>query len=186
MDAPRETTYAFFSMRLRINRLDLDTELIEQPEHFQKVGEEAAYATSRAAKSKDDYRTEEAKAAKRAQTILEGRDERVTDKVVSAMVQRDKHRQAAFYAYLDAEAEAAKWAALRDAWASRGFILRDLVQLTVSGYLAETSSSVGAHETRDRKYTDARERMAKQRAARREQGDASPKTRKRPRVRTED
>ncbi len=127
-----------FEGYLKINKSKLDDDLIQQPSLLYKVGE----AYTEAAAERDMLK--EMLAGVDAE--LDGKirhnfgDGKYTEAVVKSGVQAHKKHKESFDAYMNAKIVADKLGVLKDAMHSRGYMLRDLVQLHVANYFETTSS----------------------------------------------
>lgn len=148
---------------LRIDKHALDQELAEQPGLFEKVGEAHALAVA----DKDAAKEELANVDARLDGIIRksAGDKRVTDTAIKNRIQAHSKHRNAFAAYLTAKMRADQIAALKDAFHSRAYMLRELAGLAVSNYF-ETSSVKATPTTNRMVYSRQRERLAAARESR--------------------
>lgn len=146
--------------RLEINKAALDEEICQQPMMFQDVAEayEDAVATRDALK--------ESLATIDAELFRDYKidDPKATEAMVKSLVQTDKEHKKAFLAWLEAKTIASRWGALKDAFESRGNMLKHLASLYVTGYY-EVTSYQGTHATDTALYKERRRVMGEARKA---------------------
>lgn len=124
---------------LKVDRFNLDEELVQHPQLFWKVSEAAVLARSRVDKLKADLDRLEAVLDQkyREEAIL--MDTKITERGVSMSVERDPERLALQSEYLDRKFRAERLDALKDAFRARAYVLRDLVELHIAGYYSGDS-----------------------------------------------
>lgn len=137
MDPVKELEIGMARMRLRIEPSEIDRELNEHPQRYFDVAEQAARAESIVASKKDLLERTEAKLFRLVRKDCSSNPE------ADAQVKGHPKRTKAFEDLQAAIEHAAQWRAMREAYSSRGYMLRDLCELTLSGWLAK--SSVGSH-----------------------------------------
>lgn len=111
-----------YKKRLKIDVDDLDTELQRHSELLFHVGEQTVLAISRREELKEDIKCAEADfAASRRAT---------GEKVTEAQIKREIEESVKFHelreGIIEATAVVGKWEALKEAFRSRGFLLREL------------------------------------------------------------
>ncbi len=142
---------------LRIDKSSLDDELVQQPMLLWRVSEAYVQAAAQRDSLKEALGVVDAE--------LDGvvrnqfRDEKVTEALIKGQIQTNTKHKKAQEAYLKAVQEAALLSALKDAFSQRSYMLRDLVQLHVTGYFQE-SSVKGTNETDTFTYQQRRKRLA--------------------------
>lgn len=158
-----------YERALRIDRNDLDTELVQQPDMYYRISREMAMSISRrdAAKLERD-RTE-------AEVDLSLRHSHAAD---------EKKPMESFYRnkvlldtdfidsqdkYIEACGTADRWQALKDAFSQRAYALKDLVSLYQTGYFTNSSASGERTAARDRLAEGGRETLDRARRARKEE-----------------
>jgi hypothetical protein len=151
-----EDDFDFLQKQIQINRDQLDEELIRQPHNFFHVAEGYVKAVSRRDKLKHDLERTIAQLDLDVREAALAENEKATDKSVTAQIQREQDYHRAVTAHLAACHEAAKWEALRESYRQRGYVLKDLVALYMTGYFGEMT---GAEERRG-----ARERFDERRS----------------------
>lgn len=128
---------------LIIDKDNLDVELVGQPQLLQSAGECSAKATSLKDGAKLTLDTTMAEADTRVREKMEFEDERITEPKVEKAVLIDDKVQAARKAYIKAKQWEAELSSLKDAFTSRGFVLRDLVQLWTASFYSDSSVNAG-------------------------------------------
>ena len=141
---PRERTETPFQRlrnALKINKLDLDNELVEHPGHLFEVGSAYARAVSERDGQKEYLKQLEAKLSIEVREALSSAAKKPTQAAVSAEVEAKDEWIEARETFLDRCHEADTWAALKEAYIQRGFALNNLVQIQISNLRAEHGTS---------------------------------------------
>jgi len=150
--------------RLQINKHDLDRELMEQPNSFGEVCDRLAHARSVRDQCKDALKTAEAMAYLEARAEFESKGEKITEKLLDAIVQISPKRREGFQQLVNAERELAEWEGMRDVWRDRGFMIRELANLHVAAYFQTNSAGHVDFAQRDMRAERNRTAMAEQRS----------------------
>lgn len=154
---------------LRIDRDDLDSCLIEQPDRYWRVAE--AHVRARAALDAAKLAIEELTA--RLDHAIRRDAEQAEKKITEAAIQReiqlnpDYHSQRQGVLRLTAEVDELQ--ALKEAYQQRSFMLRELVSLTIAER-GDQAGARGSYEARARRADEAQ--TARGAALRRERGGA--------------
>lgn len=125
---------------LAVNMDALDDCLIDQPEHYYHAAVAAAEATARRDALKLDLEEAEAEESKKLRELAFQRDEKVTEASLKQQLKLIKRLQNLERDHLEHKAEADKWAALRDSFKQRSYLLPELVAMHLSR-LSRTSVS---------------------------------------------
>ena len=138
---------------IRIDRFNLDEEMVQHSSLFWQVAERAAIARSRLDQAKAELDVQEAELYHKIRLESEENGEKTTENALSMALKRHPKRVAAREHYLQLQLEVEKLDQLRDSFRQRGFMLRDLAALHIAGYYAEAetggrSSSARALEAR--------------------------------------
>jgi hypothetical protein len=157
-----------YTESLMIDKYSLDVGLIEQARVYNSVGIGYVNAMSVRdfARAELDRAKAEADRTIRNQAIDE--NIRITEAQVSNKILEDPLYQDANREYLDWKALTEKWLVLKESFGQRAYALRDLCQLWMSNYYADTAIQSDTAEARDRLATSARIQEAEQRRRRRE------------------
>jgi hypothetical protein len=148
--ATEPTEAAELEAALRIDKTNLDEELIQHPEVFYRVADKVAYLVSQRDAAKQDLAEVEARVDAQIRHDLEVRGEKVTERMVDS--EKVLHQQVikakkTLHALND---QLGQWQALKEAYQQRGYVLKDLVQLYISNYFgSDVSSSAGQKRTTD-------------------------------------
>lgn len=148
---------------LRIDRHDLDTELVNQPSLYFKVGQFYAEAISVRDKARLDRDKEHAELDRYIRQEAHGNNERVTEAQVLSLIKEDVSYDIAQTRYSELCKVAEIWLALKESFQQRSYAIKDLVQLFVSNYYTDNVGYAERSQSRDRKALDARERLAEAR-----------------------
>jgi len=129
-----------FRQWLKIDKHRLDEELEEQPMLLFQISESYVLATATKDSAKEYLATADAKLDKKAREYFDKREEKVTEAMVKNYVQTDKDHEKATQAYFDAKGRADLLAALKEAFQSRGYMIRDLCTLYAANYYEQGSA----------------------------------------------
>src|SRR5690348_14596091 len=119
---------------LAIDKSALDEEISTQPSLFYAVAEGFIEAAAERDACKEELTTVDAQLDGQVRMVLASTEEKVTEAMVKNAVQTHKDHQAAFDTYMEAKTKADLFGAMKEAFAQRGYMLRDLAQLYVSSY----------------------------------------------------
>ncbi len=119
---------------LRIDKDNLDEELVRQPTYFADVADRVAWSIN----VRDGVRELQKEVEARLFTYYKNAEDKVTDKAATLLVEQDPQYIDCRTVYKQATADAMRWEGLREAWRQRGSVLRDLVQLHVTGHYQQT------------------------------------------------
>lgn len=159
---------AYYQQSLKIDKNNLDEMLIEQPQLFNDVSEQAALATSRADQAKDDLKRTEARLFMQTRRKFMDNNEKATEAVINAAVTKHSKRKEAYTAWIEAQREASEWDALKGSFLQRSFVLRDLCGLYISGYYGESSVAGSTRKMDDAQHESRVDAMNKAREKARE------------------
>jgi hypothetical protein len=137
---------------IRINRNELDEELIRQPELTYHAAKGYAIAISKKDYAKDQCKQVEAKVDERIRAASAG--EKVTVKEIEARVAKSKLVVDANKKLRLANKKVAEWEAIKSAIHARGFALRELTELLKMEYFTPST---------DARAADAREQLKEER-----------------------
>ena len=125
-----------YQRMLKIDKEQLDRELAEQPTLYENVGELHAIALANRDSKKNAL---EIVLAETDRKIRKESKERITEAQVAKLIELDDDVQQARHELVEAKLEESKWAAVKDAYSQRAYILRDLAQLYMANYYAKQS-----------------------------------------------
>ena len=151
---------------LKIDRADLDSEVERQPTLYYKVAAEAARLRSEvdAAKDRLDRTSAELDLLIRENALRD--DEKITEGGVRSRVTTDKAYQAAITAFSKVKQQLDQTGALQEAFRQRSYMLRDLVELYISGYFTDAVIKGHANRARDNHALKNQEKMSERRRER--------------------
>jgi len=127
---------------LFINQHKLDEDIVLHPELLFNVSVSAARATANRDILKDKISTVDSSIDLDVRETAARNGEKITEGKIKSMVSSSEAHKEAYEAWVNASRVAAEWAAAKDAVSTRGFLIRDLVQLTVHDMAANSSVSV--------------------------------------------
>ena len=148
--------YDSFVEALKIDKNSLDEELIKQPEIYHSISDEYALAISNRDAKKEQLETTDAELDAHYRTV----PDKVTETRIKNLVQVDPRHTQAFEAYNEAKLKAARLDALKEAFGQRSSMLKELAQLTISGF---TSSNFVRESPSAVQYNNTRAELAKAR-----------------------
>lgn len=131
--------------RIKINKHDLDTELIQQSVLFDEIAERAVMSAS----TRDEMkRKTDETYAKRARYFRDTAKEKITEGRIAELTELDPAYMKAKDAFEEAKLEASLWSVKKETYLQRGLMLRELCGLYTAGYFSTTSvqSSTPAQE----------------------------------------
>lgn len=135
-------TPAYFRDRVAIDRNDLDSCVLEQPQLYSQISEQLALAVSRRDQLKHELEQEVAK----VESKIRGREEKMTEKAVQNQVELSKGVAAIKDDLLEANAVVGRWNGVRADFDMRKDMLKIAAQLYASGYFTRAGVS-GAHSS---------------------------------------
>lgn len=147
--------------QLRINKTALDDEISNQPMLYFDIAEQYEEAAAERDALKEMLATVDAELDVKYRSHYA--DQKVTEAVIKNAVQLDVEHKVAFDEWLMAKESVGKLGALKEAFQTRGYMLRDLASLYVTGYY-ETTSVQGTHATDTAVYRERRQILAEARA----------------------
>jgi hypothetical protein len=150
--------------RLRIDKHDLDEELIRQPELFFEVSERVTQAIAERDALKEELANVDAELDKEVRAKLTKNLERFTEAMVKNAIQTHKKHATAAENYLEAKNEADNWVALKEAFHQRRYMIQELCGLYLGNYFQRTA--VSGSVTQEAGYSITREKLANRRASR--------------------
>ena len=151
--------------KLIIDKHSLDEEIEQQAETYYEIAEQAVLAKSRMDQAEEDLNQTKAELDGIVRREAEEAEDKITEGgVKAAIIQHKKYKRASAGA-LAAREEYEKLSALKDAFRQRSSMLRDLVELHVSGYYTERSIRGTAGKHTEDKAERNRSRMDEKRQA---------------------
>lgn len=149
---------------LKIDRDQLDEELIRQPEMFFRVSRELADAINDRDTIKDALNRIEAKLSDQIREEKRTAEEKFTVGEIADAVKRHEKYRSKQEAYRIASQKVDLIAALKEAFAQRSYVLKELASLWVSNYFQETSARGGdAKKVEEAKYRERRKTLSNKR-----------------------
>jgi len=148
---------------LKIDKLDLDTEIERQPEILDRIIERSVLATSQ----RDFAKTALDRVGVNLDRAIRKKfqDKKPTESEIRNRITRHPEYQKAEDEYLRLKHEADLWSGHREAFKSRSYALRDLVEIFVSGYRERATMSADVNRAEDRRAERNRQRMSESRKA---------------------
>jgi|PlaIllAssembly_1097288.scaffolds.fasta_scaffold03219_2 hypothetical protein len=159
------STIEYLKEFLIIDKNHLDEAIEVQAEIFYHVADGTAQAVSERDQIKYELDTllSDTYLAIRLEATEEGR--KITEALLENEVAQDKDVQKLKEKYLEVKANAEKWLALKESFTQRGYMLREMASLYVSGYFAEISVR-SSTDTEEIQQQARRERMSTRRKER--------------------
>lgn len=119
---------------LKIDRDDLDSCLVDQPGYFYHVAEAVAQANAERDTIKLELEEQTAILDKEVRKNALNAEEKITEAGIQNRLRTMPKIKELQLAYLDARTEADRWAALKEAYQQRSFMLRELVALHLASF----------------------------------------------------
>ena len=133
---------------LRIDRDDLDSELMEQQHLASEVGSRYADAVSHRDLCRAELKESDAGRKMCIRTRLMEAHGKVTEAQIDQTLEIDTDHQEDVRRFIAATRDAEDWMSMRDCWAARAFGLKDLVVLFSTAYYTKNSMSDGKLDDR--------------------------------------
>jgi len=152
--------------KLKIDKDNLDFEIIAQPELYYEAANACAMAGSVRDRAYENAKQVDAQLYLEVRSEIESAGKKATETMIENFVQNHIAHKEAKGVWAEAKAEADTLAALRDAFQQRGYMLRDLVQLIVTGYYAERPMSEDSSHVRTYKQDSKEQRVRDSRRSR--------------------
>lgn len=127
--------------RLKIDKLDLDTELIEQPSLFNEVSEGCVDAIDTRDYLKEQLSIVEAREAREIRADFDRDKTKYVATQVAQAVSESEDYINALNEYLDAKKDCNSWQALKDSFEQRSRMLGHLCRLYMSDYYSNPNAS---------------------------------------------
>lgn len=121
---------------LTIDKNALDDELEKQALVYFEICEASAHALSSRDELKQVMEVVDAEIADGIRTRAAKTGDKITEAKLSQEILLDDKHTEAYSAYLEAKKDADLWAALKESFSQKGFALRELAELYISGYFA--------------------------------------------------
>lgn len=153
---------------LRIDKYNLDEEMVHQPSLFWQVAEAAAISRSRLDQAEAELKEKEAELDNALRLEAEEKGEKCTESSIAMAIKRHPDRVEAHRNYLGHKLGTEKLDQLRESFKQRNYVLGDLAGLHVSGYFQSSSATrtQTLERAKDLKAEYNRERMTKRRRLR--------------------
>lgn len=119
---------------LKIDPLNLDEAVLQQPTLYYQVGQKHALAVSERDKLYDQLKITDAKLNEEIRRELNEDGIKATEAMIQAKVLAEPEHAAVVTAYGDAKYVADELQILKEAFSQRSYMLRELVELYTSGY----------------------------------------------------
>jgi hypothetical protein len=148
---------------LLIDRNDLDTELVHQPNLYYQVGEAFSEAISFRDEAKFNRDREAAELDRAIRREALDNNEKISEAQVANRVKENPSYYDYHERYLLLSKNAAFWEALKESFQQRSYAIKDLTQLWISGYYTDSVGRIERNVARDNKASDARDKMAEAR-----------------------
>lgn len=142
--------YSELRHALKLNKSDLEREVLEQPALFQEVAETLARAISRRDGLKERVSRIGSTLYEEVRRKLERDGQKTTEKAIASAIETEREYEDARDAYKAAESEVLLWTALKEAYQQRSFMLREIVSMTMANYTDYGSAEAGYERHRDR------------------------------------
>jgi len=160
-----EETFPFkeFEGYLKIDRDNLDDALLTQADIFYKISNEYALAVSRRDQAYDDIKSTDANLNLELREQFEKAGEKFTEAKLTAAVLAHREHDEATNKHRVEKQRADLLGALKEAFSQKSYMLKELTQLYIAGYFAETSATADAHTASEIQYDKNKKKMKQDR-----------------------
>lgn len=145
--------------RLPIDKHDLDNELVQQPVLYHTVADKLAVATDDQIRAKDALEQTEATADRHIRAAADADGKKLTESAVKAQLAVNPAVIGATDNLREATSEVAKLAALRESYAQRSYMVRELCNLFTAGYWQTNGTSVKLQANEAPQASQGRQRL---------------------------
>ncbi len=152
-----------FEDALRIDKYDLDTELLSQADLFYRVAQQYAEAVSDKDAQYEFLKETDAKLNLLIREQFDGAGKKITEAQINATVLSHDEHKAVFQEWLGSKEAADSIGHLKEAFIQRSYMLRDLAQLYIAGYFSEKSVSADDSTSKEAVYKRRKGRLAERR-----------------------
>lgn len=152
--------------KIRIDKDDLDLEVISQPDLFYAASSAHALAVSNRDQAYEGLKQTDAELNLDIREEMLGKGEKFTETLLSSIVQSHESHKEAYIEYASYKRDAEQLQALKEAFLQRSHMLRELVQLYVTGYYSESALGTDTQEARNFKQGAAKNRVRNSRRRR--------------------
>lgn len=142
-------SYEELEQELLIDPDDLDQELTRHVENYYAVSKQYMVAVSKRDEAKKDFKEVSGELYFEVRGVLSDTESRVTEGMVEAQTVQETKYQKANNILIEAEKAVNDWSALKSAYESRSFALRDLVQLYIAGYFGTQPAGSARTQKKD-------------------------------------
>ncbi len=166
MDDGIEDKLAELQEQLLIDRNDLDTMLIKQPQLYRQVGDGFAEAESFKDRAKDSLEAEVAKLDAYLRRAAAETKEKFTEPQLANMIKLQDSYVKVWEEYIRCKELSGKWKSLLESFSQRSYMLNHLVTLYVSGYWGQATGASSRQQAVSRASDDIRDIVDKERRRR--------------------
>ena len=145
---------------LVIDKTRLDENLMEHPDLYFRVSDAASIKASLRDRAYETIKRTDASLATTIREQIVDEKGKATEAMVSQAVLDHREHKKAIDRHLDLKEEAAKLDALCEAFKQRGYMLREMVQLYISGYYSDVTARSSQHTMKEVKHGENREKMS--------------------------
>ncbi len=148
---------------LKIDKHDLDTELMSQADMFYRVAQEYAHITSVKDELYENIKQTDAKTNIMLRESFADRGTKATESQINAAVLDHQDHKEAFHDWITSKEEADKLGSLKEAFMQRSYMLKDLAQLYIAGYWSDKTVSAEDTTSKEAVYKKRKSRLAERR-----------------------
>lgn len=149
-----------FKKELHIDKNSLDKALETQAAIYFQISEEYALAVSRRDEAYENIKQVDAQLNVSLRKELEDDGKKVTEALVSSAVMQHKDHNAAVENHLQLKLDADILSALKESFHQRSYMLREMIELYIAGYFAETSHTASTERAAEVQHAKSRTKMA--------------------------
>jgi hypothetical protein len=158
-----ERTLQEMQDELKIDKNDLDSELVNQPNLYFKVGKFYAEAMSVRDAAKLNRDKEQAELDRLVRQEAYDANEKITETQVLNRIKENPSYDVVQDRYAQLSKIAEVWLAMKESFQQRSYAIKDLCALWIANYYTDSVGNAERNQSRDRTATSNRERMAEAR-----------------------
>lgn len=153
----------FYRDRLQIDRNALDDELAVQAQLFWEVSEKHVQCMTERDELKAEVGRFHSQLGLNERVNLAEAGLKVTEVAIESRVLSNEDMIRVGNSYLSAKSESDTWFAMKEAFAQRSYVLKDMVSLYIAGYFGDVTPKANAGRLDTIKHEERKSAMAKQR-----------------------
>ena len=160
MSSTEDKPIEYYVNELAIDKFNLDDCIEKQAGLFNEIAVSLAEAISHRDYLKKDYEDVQAEVAAEVRHEAKEAAKKMTDKAVTECVAEDKDVKTAYSDLLSAKRDVDLWAAVKESFLQRSYMIKELAQLYIAGYFADKTFVSAEYVGEEIAVQDARKKAA--------------------------